>query len=332
MNHTLLKQSVTGWFLVFSLLALIFPISRADAAPDKVKVGLFVTQLLDFDMPKHTFNVVFWSWFIHPNQDYKPLQTVEIINSKSLVIKNADTMLKEPVNEKSDNKLWYTQGKLFAQISQEWNVEHFPFDRQVLEIVLEDGENETSTIQFEPDIANSKIAGSVQIFGWTVEDFKIRSQDFVYETTFGDPSLSGNSFYSRIIATITIKRQGFRLLCSLFIGFFVAFTLVSLTYFLDIHALIGQRVTLCSGAIFAATGNKYIVDNSLPSASTFTLADSLILTTFANILFAILIIILIQPNLKTRPKLALWINRAGAMISISFYLIWNGLTIWRATV
>jgi hypothetical protein len=57
-----------------------------------------------------------------------------------------------------------------------------------------------------------------------------------------------------------------------------------------IHAdSIESRFGLSVGSLFAAVGNKYIIDSILPETSTFTLVDSLHALTFIGILVTIIL-------------------------------------------
>ena len=305
----------------------------AAAVPERVKVGLFITQLYDLDIPRRSFNVSFWAWFLHADDKYKPLETAEIVNAKNTVVKFSSVTAKDDVEWNGHkSKLFWDQGKYTAVVSQDWEVASYPFDRQVLQIQIEDGQNDVSETIFEADTDNSRIDGSVSIPGWTIESFTIKARDSVYQTTYGDPTLQGTSTYSRVVAAITVKRNGLRLLCSTFIGFFVAFALTCLTFWLDTDMMAGSRIGLCGGAIFASVGNKYVVDNTLPPASTFTLSDAIEASTFLVILFAILVVVLVRALNPKHPRLAQWINYTGAALNTLGYLTFNGLMIARAAL
>ena len=303
----------------------------APAEPVKVKVGIFLTQLFDLDMAKRSFSANFWVWYLHPDKVYKPLDTVEVVNAKSSSIRFPSTTTKEEVMWEGEKKpIYWDQGKYSVTAFQDWDITNFPFDRQILHIQMEDGQNDTSQTIFVADAENSKIDDTVSVPGWTIESFKIKSRDSVYKTTYGDPTLQGNSTYSRVTAAITVKREGLRLLLSMFIGFFVAFLLTCLTYFLDTDFMAGARVGMCGGAIFASVGNKYVVDNMLPPVSTFTLADAIEASSFMVIILAILTVVVVRPIRESHPKTAWWINHAALGLNFFGYLGFNGFMIARA--
>jgi len=292
------------------------------ASPDQVRVGLYITQLYDFDQIKRAFTVTFWMWFVHNNARYLPLESVEVVNAKS-------TTLKFPSTSASEGGNW-VQGKYTATIAHDWDVRDFPFDREHFEVVLEDGRFDANAVRLVADAANSRVDQSVSVLGWVLERFDIKSVDAVYDTTFGDPSLQGTSTYSRVIGTVTMKRQGWRLLLSLYVGFFVAFGLTLLVYLLDISAMVLPRISLCAGAIFAAVGNKYVIDNTLPPTPSFGLSDGIQITSFGAILLTIFLVVAIE-GLRARGAVerAATVNRwAGAVTAVVYFGI-NGAMVAR---
>jgi hypothetical protein len=317
----------------FLITHLAFAQQTTVAQKSMVKVGVYITQLGDFDMSKNSYTISFWSWYLHPKKSYKPLETAEIINAKTLDLDFMMSILKDNFPQSYGiKKLWLTSAKYTATIFQTWNVKTFPFDRQVLEFYIEDGVSDNNYINYVADVENSRIDYGLIIPGWKIEKFEIKEEKITYDTTFGDPEISGSSTYSRIKVQITIKREGVRLLFNMFVGFFIAFMLVSLTYFLDVETMAASRISLCTGAIFAAIGNKYVIDNYLPHPSNFTLADSIELSTFLTIIISIIVVIILLPNQAKYPKASRWLNYSAALTSTLLYLTWNGFFIMDAAI
>ncbi|MDR3516123.1 MAG: hypothetical protein P4M00_09915 [Azospirillaceae bacterium] len=307
------------------------PPQPVTAVPNKVKVGIYLTQLYDIDMAKRSFNATFWGWYQTTDGKYKPVDNVEVVNAKASSTKFSAVIPYNNIPWDGGNAdVFWMQAKYNALLIQDWNIDSFPFDRQVLRISLEDSVNDESQTIFVADAENSKIDKEVRLPGWNIESFSIKSIDSVYDTTYGDPTLHGDSTYSRIVADITIKRAGLRILCSMFIGFFVAFTLVLLSYFMDAVGMAASRVGLSAGAIFAAIGNKYIIDNYLPPSSSFTLADGIELATFLAIIFGILVTVVIQWFKAHHPRTVRRINHYAAAFSVVAYAGFIGHLVNRA--
>lgn len=298
------------------------PEAEGRTAPAQVKLGAYITHIYDLDIAKRSFNVAFWAWFHHGDPKYKPTDTVEIVNAKQ-------TTTRYPAVAQTEGGYW-SQAKYYATISKDWDIRHYPFDRQTLDIYLEDGQADVGTQVLVADVENSGVDSAIIIPGWTVEGFTIKAHNVAYKTTFGDPSLSGESVYSRVTATVIIKRDGVRLLTSVFIGFFVAFFMSSLTYFLDFKHMAGARISLCAGGIFASAGNKFAVDNILTPGGVFTLADGIEISTFCAILCAILTVVSLRLIAEKYPVLTRILNALIGVSAVGTYLAFNGYVIASA--
>ncbi|HET6992818.1 MAG TPA: hypothetical protein VFJ43_15900, partial [Bacteroidia bacterium] len=157
---------------------------------------------------------------------------------------------------------------------------------QTLDVMLEETDMDTSQLVYIADTANSKIDKSVVLNGWKISDFKLVPSVYTYNTTYGDPTLKGNSSYARLSISTRIERESKNIFLKLFLGLYVAFLIALSVFFLD-GAEIGARTSLAVGALFASVGNKYIVDSSLPDHSSFTIVDKIHDATFALILISI---------------------------------------------
>jgi hypothetical protein len=84
------------------------------------------------------------------------------------------------------------------------------------------------------------------------------------------------------------------------------------------------RFGLSVGSLFAAVGNKYIIDSILPESSTFTLVDSLHALTFTSILITIIMSVysLTLANIKQLKK-ANRVDKLSSRILLIAYLLFN---------
>lgn len=247
-------------------------------AKDTVKVGVYITSIYALGFAENDFGIDFWVWFVHKNKDVDPKETMEIVNSESQTFEYG-------TNEEKGNYMWSVQ-KCRAMIKKNWEISRFPLDDQTLEVILEETDRDTSGVVYIADTANSKIDPSVDLNGWNISSFSILPSVKTYNTTYGDPTLQGTSSYARLEFNTVIQRDGKRIFLKLFLGLYVAFLIALAVFFLD-GAEIGARTSLAVGALFAAVGNKYIVDSSLPDHTSFTIVDKLHNLTFALIFVSI---------------------------------------------
>lgn len=245
---------------------------------DTVKVGVYITSIYSLGFAENDFGIDFWVWFVHKNKDTDPKETMEIVNSESQVFEYG-------TNEEKGDYMWSVQ-KCRAMIKKNWAIARFPLDDQTLDVLLEETDRDTSELVYIADVENSKIDPSVDLNGWIVNEFVINPEVKTYNTTYGDPTLSGESSYARLTFSTSISRDSKRIFLKLFLGLYVAFLIALAVFFLD-GSEIGARTSLAVGALFAAVGNKYIVDSSLPDHTSFTIVDKIHNLTFALIFVSI---------------------------------------------
>jgi hypothetical protein len=249
---------------------------------DTVKIGAYIFSVYDLDFPGNKVNVDLYLWYNSENDSINMLEYLELINS-SWYSKTAET------NEKRGNSVYQTV-RINSTIKQEWDVTHFPFDKQKIEIHIEDYDKDNSKLVLVADTLASKIDKDVKIEGWKIKDFGIKTVDHTYETNYGDPEIpiDGYSEYSRAIVYFTIEREGNGLFFKLFIGLFISVLISLLTFFVNPLDL-DPRFGLSVGAIFAAIASQYVITSTLPQNESLTLVDILHDISFIYIFMCILV-------------------------------------------
>jgi L-asparagine transporter-like permease len=122
---------------------------------------------------------------------------------------------------------------------------------------------------------------------------------------------------------MTLERHAWGLFMKIFIGMYIAF-LISIISFTPHPSELEPRFGLPVGGLFAAVGNKYIIDSLLPESSFFTLVDTLHTITFMSI-FATLVVSAITLKLhdSNKDQQAIKVNSICSRIVISLYIILN---------
>jgi len=260
------------------LFCLLFFSNISFAQKDTCKIGMYVLSLSDFKIDDQSFKADFWIWFIYDNDSLVMKDAIEVMNAKSTEFSNYSI-------EKKGGKNW-AQMKCKAVINQNWDVTKFPFDKQNLFIKIEHTMLDADEVVFIADSENSKIDSTFFLDDWDINSFQLKSIKRTYNTTFGDPVLKGSSTYPGVEAEIIITRahsQG--ILVKMLTGVYVAFSIALLGFL--IKPSLADRLGLCVGGIFAAVGNKYIIESIVPSSTANTLLDSIHNLTFVAILIMI---------------------------------------------
>jgi hypothetical protein len=301
----------------------LFAANLAVAQKDSCKLN----NVYDFDLHDKSFMADFWIWMNYKNDSLKFDDALELPNSKTSEFSHYSLEKKGDIN-------WAAQ-KCKAQVMYQWDVSKFPFDEQYLRIELEDAKYDASQLVYVADTANSKVDCSFNSKEWRIESFKVRAEERTYKTTYGNPELSGSSSYPRVVAELVISRNNsWLMLAKMLTGAYVAFLIACLVFFVSSENQ-DSRFGLCVGGLFAAIGNKYIVESIVPTSTTNTLMDNVHNLTFTFILLIVGVIIislcLFESGNEAKRKKSLKLDRWAFFSFITIYALVNVFLVWRAT-
>lgn len=235
--------------------------------PDTVTVGIYITSIHDIDFKQKEYTLNCWLWLIYKNKAFNFAQNLEVPTAKT-VSRSFDTTTIRP-----DSSIYMIM-KLQCVMKDSWKIANFPFDRQRLRFFIENSQFDSSKLVFKADTLG-KHFDKYALNGWVVDNVRLIDTSKHYETAFGDDSApSPHAIYGQFRVIIDITRNAGSLFWKMFLGMYIAF-LISYTCFYIHHDGIDSRFGLSVGALFAAIGNKYIIDSSLPESTSFTLVDTL---------------------------------------------------------
>src|SRR5690349_2335670 len=321
-NFTFGFRDSTLMTKIFATLILVFVtasvFSQSDsterATPDTVKVGAYVISVHDINFHEKEYTIRFWLWFVYDNPDFDFSKQLDIPNAKEIAPP-------EIILDSIDGKAWAIM-KMKCTMKESWDVLDFPFDRQHLRVQIENTLFDNKLLVFVPDKTGSRFDEKEAIDGWIIKDFKVESRDNDYETGFGD-SRNTYQVFSTFNIEMDIERNAWGLFMKIFVGMYIAF-LIAVISFTPHPSELEPRFGLPVGGLFAAVGNKYIIDSLLPESSTFSLVDTLHTLTFLSILATLLVSALALKLYDSKKnEQSLRVNRIGSRIVISFYVVAN---------
>lgn len=309
-------------FLFLVILCMALQSNAIPTYPDTVKVGSYILSLHDINFHDKEYTIRFWLWFLYNNQEFDFSNEVEIPNAKSV---EKPEVLIDTVN----GKTWVLM-KMKSVMKQSWNVNDYPFDEQHIVVSVENTMYDNKWMVYEVDSAGSNYAPTMNVDGWEIKDFKVLRAVNEYKTAFGDPrATSPNAEYETFNITMTLERNAMGLFMKIFLGMYIAFFIGSISFFVDLKET-ESRFALPVGGLFAAVGNKYIVDSLLPETTEYTLVDTLHSITFLFIFFTIFMnaycVKLYQHRKISR---AYGINYYGSRIMLTTYV---GLNVFFVSV
>jgi hypothetical protein len=284
--------------------------------PDTVKVGAYVISVHDINFHDKEYTIRFWLWFLHGNDDFDFSKQLDIPNAKSIEFE-------EPIIDSLDGKAWVIM-KMKCVMKQNWNVRDFPFDNQTLRVQIENTLFDKHSLLFVPDTIGTKFDDEEAIDGWIFSRFNVVNAENAYATGFGDVRpQKQSSVFSQFVIEMDIDRDAWGLFMKIFIGMYISF-LIAIIAFTPHPSELEPRFGLPVGGLFAAVGNKYIIDSLMPESSSFTLVDTLHALTFFGIL-ATLIVSAVTLKLHDYGKTekARRVNRVASITVVSLYIVLN---------
>ena len=299
-------------FVIFLTLSFC-----ADAqGPDTVKVGAYIISVHDINFHDKEYTIRFWLWFLYKNPDFDFEHQLDIPNAKEI---------DEPeVVGDTVNGLKWVQMKMKCVMKESWYVHDFPFDQQNLRVRVENTVFDKNKLIYKADARHSMFDDIEGMDGWHIKNFSVSSDTTRYGTGFGDPRPGHDSqTFSTFKIDMSIEREAWGLFMKIFIGMYIAFFIALVSFFLSPWEL-EPRFGLPVGGLFAAVGNKYIIDSLLPESPEFSLVDTLHSITFFGIL-SVLAVSAISLKLFTAEKkeACLRFDRIGSIFVVSVYVLAN---------
>jgi hypothetical protein len=302
-------------FLV-GLALLLVPRPSVAQAPDTVKVGAYVISVHDINFHDKEYTIRFWLWFLYNNPEFDFTTQLDIPNAKTIEPP-------ESIIDTVDGKTWVML-KMKCTMKENWSVQDFPFDQQHLKVQIENSILDNTVLIFDPDGPGSKFDDEEAIDGWRIRNFKVDVRENAYSTGFGDPRPSkDHQTFSQFTIDLDIERSAWGMFMKIFLGMYIAF-LIALISFTPHPSEMEPRFGLPVGGLFAAVGNKYIIDSLLPESSEFTLVDTLHALTFIGIFGTLLVsAIALKQYDMGKKELAEATNRQGFRLVVALYAFLN---------
>jgi hypothetical protein len=287
-----------------------------EQVPDTVRAGAYIINIHDINFRDKEYTIRFWLWMLYNNPSFDFAEQIDIPNAKEIE-KPA------PLMDLVDGKTWQLM-KMKCTMKQNWKVDDFPFDKQHLVVRVENSVYDNKNLVYELDKDGSTYDRELTIDGWHISNFNVSTSVNEYTTVFGDPSTDMlHSEYASFNINLDIERDAWGLFAKIFIGMYIAF-LISIISFTMKPSELEPRFGLPVGGLFAAVGNKYIIDSLLPETTSFTLVDTLHTVTFLGILATLLVSALALKHFDNgKFEKSLAYNRIASRVVIFSYILIN---------
>ncbi|HXH40457.1 MAG TPA: hypothetical protein VNN08_17635 [Thermoanaerobaculia bacterium] len=318
---------------VLFALALALPaLAQSPGAPakepERIAIGVYVTQIYDLDTSGNSFTASFWVWARHRDHSVHPLDTLHVLGAKK--VESEPTLTLE-----RNGQVW--EQKFFrAVINHAWELREYPFDEHDLAISFEEGLYDASTIVYVADEGQSGVEPGAMGSRWAIGDFRFNTDLRMAATTYGDPALSKRrSYWARATAVVYGERQQTGIFFKLLIGAYVAVLLALLSYRIktDQPTLFSARLGLLVGSLFATVVNLRSTESVLGRTDDFTLVDKIHIS-IALYIFVASLSALISRHLCEREKVAQsrTVDNITLLVTAALFLAINIIMISDAVI
>ncbi|MEM4153000.1 MAG: hypothetical protein QXK80_02715 [Candidatus Pacearchaeota archaeon] len=264
------KLFLVIFFISLITLTLIALTSIVNAQePEKVKVSIYVLNLGKFDLATGTFTADFYLGFKcenYCNIDF------EFMNGRASSI--------EKIIDSENEKFYRIQANLMSPI----DLKKFPFDKQKLQIIIEDKKKTIEDMVYVVNLEESGIDPSIIFVGWNLEDWKAEVKEHNYEVY--------NETYSQYVFTIPISRILINAIFKTFLPI-IFIILVMLSSFVLDPDKITTRLSMVGSALVASVMFHVSLINQIPPVGYLTFIDKFMILTYFVMLLSFLINVVI---------------------------------------
>jgi len=309
---------------------------QADTGPDKVTVGVFINDLQDIDLASENFTVDFYLWMRWTNPAIDPSLTIEAMNSEGTQNTTSsasggvsgEILYDAPLDMPDGSK--YQVMRFQGVFSRKMNLEKYPFDTQVLEVVFEDKRRNKSGLEYVPDNPAVTIndGPAMSIPGYVLGTPTMIVVAHKYPTSFGDISVDAKIPYSRIIVALPVTRDVLPYVVKIVLPIFIVILITSLIYLLPAR-LEDARAGIGITAMLTIVALQWTTDASLPAVEYLTMLDLVYIVSMLYILAAMVYTVLASRRNRAEMAEALTakLDRRVGFISLVVYLAILGLTL-----
>ncbi len=260
-------------------MAILPPFGQALAEPQACRLGANLEDIYDVDIARDTFGAVLWVWTLCPSDAVDPLASTTFPTATSAA-------LGEILDIDTGGRGVYHYRRVQGTFRNDWDMSHYPFDRQAVTIPLDETRLGADIVLFEPDTVGSFLTPDI-LRGrqeWTVGDYSIATSVSEEDQTYGLPNLE-RARYARGEVSFTLTRTGFVTFLKLSAGVFAASIIALMMFFYDPRdpRAFGSRLGLLVGTLFAVLVNLRTADSVIGDMGRVTLVTEIHLAALALI-------------------------------------------------
>jgi hypothetical protein len=278
---------------------LLLQTGRASAAddvappPTRVFVGLHIVAIRSLDVRAQSFFADFYLWFRFATTDEERAKEID----EKLEAVNGQFDSKEEVDRKQVGDETYVCYRITGTFYFTATLADYPFDRQSLDIVLENSNLETDAMVFADDVKSYErskspknlwgLQPSVCVPEFVIKGVRRQTTLAGYPTTFGDPERTeADSTYSRFTVSVVIERTYVSYLLKIVIPLMVILAMAYLVFFLPSRDIDSASATVVTALLTCMAFNVAVAQN-MPEVGYLVLSDKFFIASYLLLLLTL---------------------------------------------
>lgn len=255
--------------------------TEKELGPEEVLAGVYVSNIQSVNLATNSFDADFYVWLRWRNPDMDPTGSVEVMNpyqSWALVV---TPVYDKPQRQSDGSLLWLTryQGSFNAPLS----LSDYPFEKQNLRILIEDGVDTTQRVTYRPDADPIKLDSEVTLPGYHIGQPRIDFGEFTYESAFGQvQSTRADRTYPRITVDIPLSSPAVSGIAKTVLPIIIVLIASGLALVIPVSH-IDAKISLVITSLLALVAMHWGVSSSLPDAGYLLMIDVLYLLAYAAV-------------------------------------------------
>jgi hypothetical protein len=269
------------------IFALLFALTLGTTAyakePDKVFIGAYVNDIQNIDLHTDSYHVDLYVWFRWKNPEINPSESAEFMNTFAPA-DHVHTPVYDKPQKMPDGSL-YNVFRHQGRFNAKFPLQHYPFDRQYLAVMIEDTVHPASEVVFVPDdkAAPMTLSAKIRLPGFNIGAPTVTQQAFPYDTNFGDLTQKDNTAYSRVTFAVPVERPVFNTGIKVFLPVLLIILCTALVLFVH-PAYIEGRLGVAITALLTLVALQLTTASSLPEADYLLMADKVYMLSYLFII------------------------------------------------
>jgi hypothetical protein len=253
-------------FFLLSALAVIAGAMQAASEPEAVTVGLYLLNLGKFDVATGAFTADF----------YLSLKCEIECNPENFEFMNGRSASTDKILDNPDEKFYRIQANLNSPV----DLKNFPFDKQQMQIILEDKKRSIEYLVYEPSDVESGIDDSIAFAGWKLLGWNSEVREHYYSIY--------NESYSQYVFSVDISRIVFNSFFKTFLPVMFMILILMFSFVMDTDK-ITTRLAVATSTLVASVMFHISISNQIPPVGYLTVADKFMVLTYLLILAAVVL-------------------------------------------